>query len=330
MAVQRRPGSPISRPSSEGGTPERPVRDPQSGVDYSQVLVDRADGPLKSLVGICGALLGYALIIPLVLQALLGIGWLVSGRPGSYAEYLRRGQTFETIWGLVSTHLALACLIVVVLLLARYLHRRSPAWVWSVQPGLRWRFLAVVMVVAVIVLNLTQILARGSGQPEFHVPHLWWAWLLAILLTSPLQAAAEEVFFRGYLMNCLGGLGANRWLAVVGSALIFALFHGTQNLWLFIDRFSFGLAAGALVLLTGGLEAGIAAHVVNNLFAFGYAVFLGGAAQARGVTEMTAADALWDVGGFVGVAVAAWWIGGLMRLARRTPRPAQPGAPARP
>ena len=58
---------------------------------------------------------------------------------------------------------------------------------------------------------------------------------------------------------------------MVASALVFALFHGTQNLPLFLDRFGFGLLAGVLVVRTGGLEAGIAAHVANNVFAFVWA-----------------------------------------------------------
>ncbi|MDN6021770.1 MAG: CPBP family intramembrane metalloprotease, partial [Acidipropionibacterium jensenii] len=40
-----------------------------------------------------------------------------------------------------------------------------------------------------------------------------------------------------------------------------------------------------------------------------------------GITSMGVVDALWDVGGFVGVAMAAWWIGRLMRVARLTPGP---------
>ena len=88
---------------------------------------------------------------------------------------------------------------------------------------------------------------------------------MVILLTSPLQAAAEEIFFRGYLMQALGSLVAKPWFGVVASALVFALLHGTQNLPLFVDRLAFGLLAGLLVWRTGGLEAGIAAHVVNNV-----------------------------------------------------------------
>ena len=58
---------------------------------------------------------------------------------------------------------------------------------------------------------------------------------------------------------------------MVVSSVVFALLHGTQNLPLFVDRLAFGLLAAVLVWRTGGLEAGIAAHVINNVFAYSVA-----------------------------------------------------------
>ena len=55
-------------------------------------------------------------------------------------------------------------------------------------------------------------------------------------------------------------------------ALLFALAHGAQDAPIFVDRFAFGLVAGVLVITTGGLEAGIAMHVLNNFLAFGLAL----------------------------------------------------------
>ena len=271
-------------------------------------------------------LLGYAVVVPGLLYAFLGVGWLLERTDGErFSAYYTRAAGYHTVGGLIATHVALASLIVVVLVLARYLNHRVPRWVASVQPGIRWRFGLLVGLVAVVVLNLTQLLVRGGANAHYIVPRHWWAWLLAIIITSPFQAIAEEMFFRGYLMNVISGLSVNlpekagRWTSVVVSALVFAFMHGTQNAWLFADRFAFGLLAGWLVIVTGGLEAGVAAHVVNNLFAFGYAVFLGGVSQARGMTAMSWVDAAWDVGGFLTIALAGWWIGSLMRVARRTP-----------
>jgi len=65
-------------------------------------------------------------------------------------------------------------------------------------------------------------------------------------------------------------------LAVLGPALIFALFHGLSQDWpVFFDRFAFGVVAGILVIHTGGLEAPIAMHVLNNFLAFGLALTFG-------------------------------------------------------
>ncbi|MGK2308397.1 CPBP family intramembrane glutamic endopeptidase [Cutibacterium sp. V970] len=302
------------------------VIDPEPRVDYTRVLVNSSTGPGPGVLGLIGLLLGYAIIVPGLLYAFLGIGFLLEHSDGEgFGAYYKRAAGYHTAGGLIATHLALASLIVVVLVLARVLNHRAPRWVASVQPGIRWRFGLLVALVAVVVLNLTQLLVRGGSGAQYTVPRLWWVWLVAIIITSPLQALAEEMFFRGYLMNVISALALNlpekvgRWLSVVGSSLIFALMHGTQNAWLFTDRFAFGLLAGWLVIVTGGLEAGVAAHVVNNLFAFGYAVFLGGVWQARGMTSMGWVDAAWDIGGFLAIALAGWWIGNLMRVARRTP-----------
>ena len=86
------------------------------------------------------------------------------------------------------------------------------------------------LVIAVVALNGVLLIfgagraaGLGSMQPGF------WGFLMVILLTSPLQAAAEEIFFRGYLMQALGSLVARPWFGVVVSALVFALLHGTAE-----------------------------------------------------------------------------------------------------
>ena len=55
-------------------------------------------------------------------------------------------------------------------------------------------------------------------------------------------------------------------------AILFAFAHGAQDAPIFVDRFAFGLVAGVLVITTGGLEAGIAMHVLNNFLAYGAAL----------------------------------------------------------
>ena len=80
-------------------------------------------------------------------------------------------------------------------------------------------------------------------QPGF------WGFLVVIVLTSPLQAMAEEIFFRGYLLQALGSLVARPWFGVVVSALVFALLHGLQNP---------AAVRGPAGLRTAGRPAGVA------------------------------------------------------------------------
>ena len=111
--------------------------------------------------------------------------------------------------------------------------------------------------------------------------------LLIVVFLTPLQAAGEEYFFRGYLAQAFGGFfshfneTAAKILAVVIPSILFALAHGVgQSVPIFFDRLAFGLVAGTLVILTGGLEAGIAMHVLNNLLAFGLALAYGDIASS--------------------------------------------------
>lgn len=295
-------------------------RDPVPGVDYSRVLAEPGEPPAKHFLGIGLGLAMYLILVPIVSQVIVLVGWLGAGRPLTAALYTTEALAFLHPVGLLATNLALALLTVIALILVRFVHQRDPRWAMSVRPGLRWGYLLCCLAVAAVVLNAVLLLGRGSwhADPQAHV----WLWLLIVLLTSPLQAAGEEFFFRGYLLQAFGAMPRDprtaRWFSVLASALVFAFFHGVQNPALFVDRFGFGLLAGWLVLLTGGLEAGIACHVANNIFAFGWAAFSGGIAQARALQSITWGTAASDLLGFALFGVIAWWLSRRVHLATLT------------
>lgn len=299
-----------------------PAGDPPSGLTYPEVLRRPHQPPVRPLVGVLIAISLFFLVVPLVSQLVLLIGWLLRGRPDQRA-YVSEALAYHHPEGLAATHLALGSLILVAFALVRYLHLQRPRWLCSVQPGMRWRYVLICLGVALVVLNAVLWASRIGAGVSFDAGQPGWPIFLAVLLvTSPLQAAAEEFFFRGYLLQALGSVFAadwGKWMGVVTSALIFAFFHGTQNLPLFIDRFGFGLLAGTLVVLTGGLEAGIAAHVINNLFAFGYAMFSGGVAQAKAVQAIGWGEAAADLIGFTLFGLVAWWVSRRLNLATTTP-----------
>ncbi len=298
------------------------VRQPGPGVAYPQVLSDT--GPLagrtaaRSLLGVLLGLATFLVLTPVVTRLVMLVGWIAAGRPGDFADYYLAGRAFETPLGMAASHLGLAVLLPTALALM-LVHHVHPRWLHSVQPGFRWRYALGALLIAAVVLNAVLFVTSAGWTWQLR-PQTDFAWfMVVVLLTSPLQAAAEEYFFRGYLLQSLQSVLRVPWAGVVASALVFALFHGTQNLPLFLDRFGFGLLAGFLVARTGGLEAAIAAHIANNVFAFMWAGLTTSVAAVKATQVIGWPDLATDLLGFALFAAAAIWLAGRMQLATTTP-----------
>jgi membrane protease YdiL (CAAX protease family) len=274
-----------------------------------------ADAWWRSSLGVLLALAALLLLTATLNQVLVALLWTVVGDGRSYSEFATDAYAFALPGGLLAANLATAALAPFCWLLLFTLHRRRPAWLSSVRPGLRWPYLLQCLVVSLVVLVGGQLVA-GTASPDA------WAlapgavtFLVVIISTTPLQAAAEEVIFRGYLLQAFGSLGG-RWLAVLASALIFATLHGAQSPAMFVDRLGLGLLAGVLVIRTGGLEAVIAAHVVNNTFTYVSATLTTSVATVRATAGVGWLDAASDIGSFalvVGLALLVAHLSGLPR-----------------
>ncbi len=238
-------------------------------------------------------LVGMFVLAPLVWQAIFALWYAVTGEPVvSSLEGLRDTEN-PTPMSLAFLNVVLASAIPVAWFLSRVLHGLKPRWLSSVLPRIRWRFFLVCLGLALLAL-MTRLLVTAvlpqEGVTEAGTVNDFTSttrdFLLVVLLLTPLQAAGEEYAFRGYLTQAFGGLGGSRVLAVVAPALLFGLAHGLgQSLPVFVDRFAFGLVAGVLVIVTGGLEAAIAMHVLNNFVAFSLALAfsdMGSALNATG------------------------------------------------
>ena len=181
-----------------------PAVDPPAGLTYPLAL--RRDGShgIQSMFGIVVGFLAFAIFIPATSQVVLRVGHLIRG--GDWEQYRQAAQSYQLPEGPVAGHLALALLIPISLLIVRYVHGVRPRWLASVQPGIRWRYLLLAVAVAAVVLNAVLWLSYAAkGGPAFHGGQQGWvAYLVLISVTAPLQAAAEEVFFRGYVLQAIG------------------------------------------------------------------------------------------------------------------------------
>jgi membrane protease YdiL (CAAX protease family) len=263
------------------------------GVGYHLLHRLGRPGRWRPILGVLLVLAGVFVLAPVLLQVPYLVYLAATGQPLLAGMERLVDLTNPTPLALAYLNLVLAAAIPVVWLITWALHGLRPRWLSSVVPRLRWRFFAACLGLSVLALVATLIVsvllpqqggAEVSGQlNEF--TSTTRDFLLVVLLLTPLQAAGEEYVFRGYLLQAFGGLFGSRVMAVLLSSLLFALAHGLGQSWpIFIDRLAFGLVAGALVILTGGLEAGIAMHVLNNFLAFGLALTFGDMGSALNPT----------------------------------------------
>lgn len=109
--------------------------------------------------------------------------------------------------------------------------------------------------------------AAGIGQ--FAITSTTIGLVLVALLTTPLQAAGEELMFRGAMMplfaSWIRAVRPALVLGMIASSIVFGLVHMSVDPWLLSYYAVFGLCMAAMAVISHGLEAPIAFHVMNNL-----------------------------------------------------------------
>jgi uncharacterized protein len=194
-------------------------------------------------------------------------------------------------------------------------HGLRIGWSASVLGRLRWRLLppwtlrALATLGVAVAVSVFLPLVTGGARVTGPGSSVGWL-LLVVLLTTPLQSAAEEYVFRGYLSQAIAAWTGSRTtgplLAAVVTAALFSAAHAPPDWPTFLYRFLMGLALSAVVWLTGGLEAAIVLHAVNNVVLFVLAGLLGDAVVGSGSTSVV--DAVSMVLGVAGMAGYVAWI----------------------
>ena len=274
------------------------TQSPGQATEVEYHLLQRAGKPgiWRPILGVPLVAVAAFVLAPVLLQIPIALWFVATGRDveATFATLLDLDK--PTPGGLAYLNIVLASAIPATFLTSWLLHGLRPGWLTSVLPRMRWRFFGACLGLALVALFATVIVsallpqAGTADAGELSGDLNPWTsttrdFVLVVVLLTPFQAAGEEYFFRGYLTQAFGGIFGRRDVAIVVPAVLFALAHGLgQSAPVFFDRFAFGLVAGVLVVLTGGLEAGIAMHVLNNWLAFGFALAFGDMASALNPT----------------------------------------------
>jgi membrane protease YdiL (CAAX protease family) len=300
----------VTSPAPAPTTPPLPADAYEGGLPFHRlVFARRRTGWWTPLVV---GLLGVALYVAMIAVILVGVVIVTLIAPEVTQAFLtgELAVQFDLTDPLLIAFLlgSIALMLPAYVLASLIVNGRRVGYISSAMGRLRWRWMLVCGAAAVVVGGLltavTMFIPQDAGDTSGIVapadnPQLW-ATFAVLLLIVPLQAAAEEYVFRGYLMQAIG-----RWLrhplfAILLPVPLFVLGHLYDPLGQ-ASVAVFAVAAGWLTWRTGGLEAAIALHVVNNLIAFllGLAGLSDVNASSPGVLSFVYSTVL--VGAFCGV-----------------------------
>jgi hypothetical protein len=156
------------------------------------------------------------------------------------------------------------------------IHGRSLKTVMTSRDKFDWtrvKFGFALWGVVLLIMTIADLLIR----PEDFVLIFDWQKFLVLaavaIVLIPIQTTFEEVLFRGYFMQAIGGLTKNRWMPLILTSVIFGLVHGANpeidklGPLAFVFYIGTGFLFGIMTLMDEGMELSVGFHAVNNLFA---------------------------------------------------------------
>ncbi len=215
------------------------------------------------------------------------------------------------IFPFVALMLSFVCFLIGIFIAVRLVHWRPFSTL--ISPQIRWgRFaqaFGLWLVLAALISSAEAWLYPGRYQLTFD-PVSFLPFALATILLVPLQTSAEELFFRGYLLQWAGLRIRNVIVLSLISGLLFMLPH-LGNPEVSVDAvllptfyFGFGAFLAFLSLKDGGLELALGIHAANNLFAAIFANYVGSALQTPAIFTATELDAVYNlIGALLAMAI---------------------------
>lgn len=168
--------------------------------------------------------------------------------------------------------------IVATLLAVRFIHARPLRtlvtgwerirWDRIFEGGLVWFGLAAVIAVV-------EALQHPGRYVLTFQPLTLAVYAIFALILIPIQTSAEELFFRGYMLQWMGLLLKNKWALALINGVLFFLPHAanpemsssSNAILMGLGYFAFGFFAALITVEDNGMELALGMHASNNLFA---------------------------------------------------------------
>jgi len=270
----------LQRVAGRGGRP-RPRALPNVPTEYQQLLrgpLHRWWSPLLALLVLVPTtlVLIFGALIPIVIiGAVQGVA-----NPVQWTLITTTRVNDISPAGFLYVNLSLIALITAAGLSIWIGHQVRPRYLSSVQGGIRWRWLLRCVLLVLPIWAIYVGLSTLVDVPQGARPHHWALLLAMALLLTPFQAAGEEYLFRGWVLQNVGSWFARPLLgflvSLVVSTAAFAAAHTSPDPWIIGSLACLAVASSIATWRTGGLEAGIVLHAVNNVTSLSMVILFGG------------------------------------------------------
>lgn len=231
----------------------------------------------------------------------------------------------DPIFNYIVLNLTFGLLILGVFLAVRFVHGRPFRSIITPAKEINWRRIAQGFGLWLLLVTLASAV-EYLLNPELYTfvfnPNRFFIFALAVLLLTPMQAAAEELFFRGYLLQASGHLGRNFYVLALVNGVLFMVPHlgnpelAADAILLPLFYLSIGAFFAFITLRDNSAELAIGAHISNNLYSALFANYVNSALQTESIFLVTELDAVYALVSFWIIAIIFYLI-----LLRRQPSP---------
>lgn len=173
----------------------------------------------------------------------------------------------------ITWHLAL-------LIIISLLHSRSYSSLVGIKKRLNWTQFRLAMFVTLILavfglitIPLESIVFAKNYLPRIEVSDFkdWFPWVLPACVVIFIQVSAEEMLFRGYLLQQLRARFQSYWIWAVIPSILFGIAHYDfstfeNNTYLYMLNASiFGVLASILTARSNNISYALGMHFINNI-----------------------------------------------------------------
>ncbi|MEJ6616199.1 MAG: type II CAAX endopeptidase family protein [Crocinitomicaceae bacterium] len=162
-----------------------------------------------------------------------------------------------------------------VLMCVKYLFKRPILTIFTARASFDWKRFFTSFGIWGAVLAIALIIGIATGQPvdwNFD-PITFFLLLLISIFLIPIQTTAEELMFRGFLLQTFGKIFKKGWIPVLLTATLFGFLHWANpevaligNI-LLLYYIGTGVFLALLAVWDDGMELPMGYHAVNNIFA---------------------------------------------------------------